>query len=94
MWEGDAVRPKLPTVLLDPSWLAAALASYEADEPHIGSVASDYYPPIDPDEWDAYLKEAHMGDCTDQPCPCAKCTADEARYKAKWLIEQASRWME
>lgn len=30
---------KLPTVLLDPGWLAAALMSYEANEPHIGSVA-------------------------------------------------------
>ena len=95
-WKGLPATRKLATVLLDPAWLAAALASYEVDEPHIDTTpdpdVSDYYPPIDPEGWEGYLKEDHMGDCTNQPCPCVKCAADMVRHKAEWVIEQASRW--
>lgn len=49
--------------IMDPSWLAAALASYEADEPHIDTSPdpfemTEYYPPRDlplmpanPNDW-------------------------------------------
>ena len=94
-WAAGPAQRKIATVLLDPKWLAAALASYEADEPHIDTsrdpVVSDSYPPIDPDVWEDYLKEDHMGDCTNQPCPCVKCAAEMVRHKAEWVIEQASR---
>lgn len=77
--------------LMDPRWLAAALIAYEADVPHTGDDPSPYYPPIEPDMWEAKLQSVHCGDCIGQPNVCDRCVAEDARHKAEWIIQQAKR---
>ena len=80
--------------LRDPKWLAAAIASYEADEPHVDlpdckADSPNYYPPIDPDLWERYRYEEHMGDCVGEPCACVRCAAEMTRDKAEWIIQKS-----
>lgn len=70
----------------DPIMLAAALMSYEADEPHGDSEDSCYYPEITTDEVREWLASEHDGDCVSQPQPCNRCFAEAAMHKAEWLI--------
>ena len=81
--------------LEDPKWLAAALLAYEADEPHVDLPdckidTVQYYPPIEPDELERWRHADHLGDCTNQPCPCVRCAGEMAYHKAKWVIQKAT----
>lgn len=75
--------------VLTTDWLAAALISYETDEPHYDDEDTSYYPPIDIDQFREWLELPHDGDCEGSPHPCRKCFAHDVKHKAEWLIEQA-----
>ena len=77
--------------LSDPAWLAAALASYEADEPHDADETDSYYPPIDVEEQRRSSEEPHSDECVSLGAgPCPRCQAESARHKAEWLLSQAN----
>ena len=66
--------------------LACLLANYELDEPHCRE--ESHFGNVTIEQLDEWLAEKHMGDCTNQPNPCARCAAEEWLFKAEWLLER------
>lgn len=73
---------------MDNKRIAEALASYEADEPHVDLPSyegSDYYPAITYDEILMHSQSDHAGDCVKMPMTCMRCWAERILHKAEFI---------
>jgi hypothetical protein len=66
--------------------LAAAIAAYETDEPHLPDSGNEEYPDITPEIITEWMASEHNGDCVNQPMPCVRCFGETVVHKAAWIF--------